>query len=537
MLKDKVEVIAADLLIVGSGIAGLSAALEASKRGKKVLLVSKSPLGKANNTYLAGGFFSVAHGDFNENIHFKKTIQSGRGLNQRALVTKFVSEAPRVIEDLHKLGMEGKFQIGGFRVRESPLFGGPGINSVLLRACRGAGVKFLEGVIIADLLVHDQTCHGAIGFHKRNGTVYGFKSRAVLLATGGAGAIYAQHDNAPGMTGDGYALGMQAGLELIDMEFVQFYPLVHMRSGKARMIVPVRFADAGKIINRQGQDLKEKYGLFEKPVALVARDRLSQALFKELLQGNDVDGAMLLDLTKADEKNIADEEDLREKYIKIFSYHSKPIRIAPACHFTMGGIVIDESCRTSIRNLFAAGEVVGGIHGANRMGGNALSEALVYGISAARAAVETLDSGQSPEEFELLARRKAEEIFISRWSTGVHSNAAALMELLRQSLWRDVGIVRSENSLKKALLVIDHIVRELGNERAGTPIELSRILECRNAALTGRSIALAAITREESRGSHYREDFAVENEAWLKNIYVGLVEGLPNITRILPIPE
>ncbi|MBN2125774.1 MAG: FAD-binding protein [Deltaproteobacteria bacterium] len=536
MTKDDIRIVDADVLVIGSGIAGLRAAMEVSRMGGEALLVSKSPLGKANNTYLAGGLFSVAHGGFDVNAHMQKTLGSGRGINNRVLVRKFVTEAPHMIEELRGLGMRGRVHPTGFATRESALLGGPQINSVLLKACREGGVRFIEGIMITDLIVRDQACFGAIGFHKRSGDLYGFRSGAVMLATGGAGAIYAQNDNAPGMTGDGYALGLEAGLELIDMEFVQFYPLVYAGSGKARMIIPALFADAGRITNNRGEDLKQKYGLHEKPVALVSRDRLAQALFREIREGNDVDGALLLDLTTVEDKRIPAEEDARKRLRKILSYDTRPVRITPACHHTMGGIVIDEWGRTAIENLFAAGEVVGGIHGANRMGGNALSEALVFGVLGARKAAEAVGARQSIRDFDRLAQRHAERNLRARRHKGEEpSVAVSLMETLRRSLWQDAGIARDEKSLNNALQVIDGILAEVDRMRAGTPQELQRIMECRNAALSARSIVLGAVAREETRGSHYRDDFPDEEDRWMKNIHVGLGRDRPEVTRILPV--
>jgi len=534
--KEAIHVVHGDVLVIGSGIAGLSAALEVARKGKEALLVSKSRVGKANNTYLAGGLFSVSHEGFDLNTHMQTTMESGRGLNNRLLVSKFVTEAPHMIEELRKLGMRGRFHPTGFATRESSILGGPQINSVLLKACRQGSVRFIEETMVTDLLVRDRTCLGAIGFQKRTGEIYGFRCGAVMLATGGAGAIYAQHDNAPGMTGDGYALGLEAGLELIDMEFVQFYSMVYAGSGKARMIIPALFADAGRIVNRLGEDLKDKYALHEKPVALVSRDRLTQALFKEIREGNDVDGALLLDLTKVEDERIPVETDVRAKLKKILSYHARPVKITPACHHTMGGVVIDESGRTAIGNLFAAGEVVGGIHGANRMGGNALSEALVFGTLGAREAVEALGSRPSLKDFERLAKEHAEKNLGAGWrKSGRTANRALLMENLNRSLWQDAGIARDAESLKGALQVIDDVLEEVKEGGARTPRELQRMLECRNAALTARCIVLGATEREETRGSHYRDDFPDEDERWMKNIHVGLVRGRPEVTRLLPV--
>ncbi|MGD9579080.1 MAG: FAD-dependent oxidoreductase, partial [Syntrophorhabdus sp.] len=244
------QIVDADVLIIGSGIAGLRAAMEVSKRGKSAVVVSKSAVGKANNTYLAGGLFTVSHENFDRDAHFEKTLESGRYLNRGSLVDKFVCEAPRMVEELKEQGLKGRFLLTGFATRGTSFIGGPGICSLLTAGCRKVGVRFLEGVVVTDLLVKEGVCLGAFGFSKRSGDLYGLRAGAVVLATGGAGAIYSDHDNAPGMTGDGYVLGLQTSLELIDMEFVQFYPMVYASKGKTRMIIPAALADLGVLRNR-----------------------------------------------------------------------------------------------------------------------------------------------------------------------------------------------------------------------------------------------------------------------------------------------
>ncbi|MBN2568771.1 MAG: FAD-binding protein [Deltaproteobacteria bacterium] len=531
----KVHRIDTDVLIIGSGIAGLKAALEVTKAGKECIVVSKYPVGKATNTTLGGGAFSVSTDKFSPEEHMQKTLNSGRMLNNRELVERFVNNARSDVQELVNLGLKAHFHDTGFRCLSPYLVGGPMITKALVKAVRGANIRCVENIMITDLMVTDKTCRGAVGFHKENGEWYGFQARAVILATGGAGAIYARNDNTTGATGDGYALALLAGLELMDMEFVQFYPLVYAGSGRARMILPSYFGDAGNIINRRGEDLKDKYSLPRRLIATVTRDQLAQALFREIKMGNDVDGAIILDMRQADRSTLPLSDDLLELYKKKTSYDTKPLKIAPACHHTMGGILIDADGHTELKGLFAAGEVTGGIHGANRMGGNAYSEALVFGGCAARAASREIADTTIISDFEGLVKDCA-----GKWNallnTGAdkRSEVFATMENLKQVLWEKAGIIRDEASLQEGIEKTGDISGAVQSLRARNINELYRIVECRNAVLTGLSIALAAIERKESRGSHYREDYPAENKEWERHVYVAMKGEKPAVSRIIP---
>jgi len=537
-MKNSLTIIDTDVLIIGSGIAGLQAALTVAANGRKPLLVSKSPIGKANNTILAGGAFTHASGQFSAKEHLHKTMESGRMLNDRALVECFVKLAPEKIKALNQRGLSGQFHKTGFYFRTDALLGGPNLSRVLVKACRETGVDLVENVMITDLLTDGSACLGAVGFHKRTGEFYAFRSGAVVLATGGAGFIYARNDNAPGTTGDGYALALEAGLELRDMEFVQFYPLVYAGGGRCHMILPAFFGDLGRIVNRQGEDIKEKYALHLKPIVIVCRDGLSQALFREIAMGNGVDDALLLDVRGTDESQMPLSEDLKVRFRKKIAYDTEPIKITPACHHTMGGMVIDAGGRTGLKGLFAAGEVVGGIHGANRMGGNALSEGLVFGELAALSALEHAASRPPGNDV-----REPAEAAMQRLLRAVDPgfkgsvNLGALTGKLKQVMWHKAGIIRNGNTLNEALAVIDDMLYKLKGLSARSPLELCRLLELKNAALSAKAIVLSALSRTESRGSHFREDFPSEEPGWLKAIFVRLADGDPEISRIVPVND
>lgn len=537
MSKADMTIIDSDVLIIGSGIAGMSAALEVMKNGKQPLLVSKSSIGKASNTYLAGGRFTFATEGFTAETHMGKTLQAGRGLNEPELVRAFVKDAPSMVHELLQMGMRGVFHSRGFYARHNSIVGGKEVASTLARACKKSGVKLLEGLMVTDLIADDKACYGAIGFQKE-GKVFGLRSGCVLVATGGAGSIYAQNDNAPGSTGDGFALGMRAGLELMDMEFVQFYPLGYVGSKGARSVVPSLFADLGKIMNRLGEDIKEKYRIHDKPIAIVSRDRLAQAFYKEIAQGNGIDNALLLDIRDVEKSQIPFDDRIGKLFKRRFRFNVEPIKITPTCHYNMGGLMIDASCRTALPGLLAAGEVVGGIDGANRMGGNALSSSLVFGAIAARSGISYADSNPDRTKFMTVAKDRVRKRFSTTTTEQSHPpDTKSLRKELGEVLWQNIGIVRSESGLKEGIKRIDRILNELETLQPSHSTDLWRSLECINAALTARAIAVSALARKESRGSHYREDFPNEDKNWVKHISVRIKEGVPNISRILPLVE
>ena len=217
------------------------------------------------------------------------------------------------------------------------------------------------------------------------------------------------------------------------------------------------------------------------------------------------------------------------------------LRIAPIAHFFIGGVEINTEMETTVPGLFAAGEVAGGFHGANRMGGNALSEALVFGELAAQAASESITSGRHPGEFEVLMKDAARGWAESLKSDSPGPSSVYQMKVrqtmirLKQTLWEDVGIIRDEASLRKGIREIGEVLTLLGTHGVQDPKALCRLIECRNAALSGMAIAVSALERKESRGSHYRTDYPSEDSGWISHINVSLTDEKPTVSRIVPI--
>jgi succinate dehydrogenase/fumarate reductase flavoprotein subunit len=229
---------------------------------------------------------------------------------------------------------------------------------------------------------------------------------------------------------------------------------------------------------------------------------------------------------------------MENTFKKRLAFDKKPVPVAPTCHHTMGGVLTDEAGRTDLKGLFAAGEVTGGTHGANRMGGNAYCEALVMGEAAARSALEHRPNAQHTTGFKTLAKDAVEKRFrFVEVDTQSESTPAigSIRKELAANMWEKVGIVREEKTLRDAVEEIDTVMESIELQKVRTPSDLSKIIESRNAALTGRAIAVSALKRTESRGSHWRDDFPHEVDDWLQHIHVQMIGGSPNVRRSVPI--
>jgi fumarate reductase (CoM/CoB) subunit A len=533
-MKTYDEIVETDALVIGSGAGGLTAAAEAAGGGKRVVMVSKGRPGKACNTVLAGAGFRCSTDAYPEEVHRSDTLEGGKMVNDRRLVDAMVHDASGAVEALVASGVPGEYQKKGFFIRGDSFVGGPKLTPPLVRACARSGVRFMDDVVITSLLVQQGVCCGAAGFFRRtNGTV-AFRASSVVLATGGGAGIFRFNDNAPGSCGEGYALALDAGLELVDMEFVQFYPLIRADCGSERVLLPAAFADPARLTNRLGEDLKKKYGLFSRPIALMMRDRFSRALLEEIRHGNGVDGAILMDMRNVRAGDMGLSEKLLRRFERILDFRRKPMKIRPAAHFTMGGVEIDIYGRTAVKGLYVVGETAGGAHGANRLGGNALSEAVVFGIRCGRAVLGDAPSSLSGSSFESVAENVFRKIFASAGAEDGGPSAGP--RVLGEILWKNAGIIRSAASLKEALSAVDEILDGFSEPGSWNPLARRGSWHLRAGALTARSVIVSAAARTESRGAHFREDFSRESTEWVRNIHVSSGgSGVPEVGRIVEV--
>jgi succinate dehydrogenase/fumarate reductase flavoprotein subunit len=514
------EVIKTDVLIVGGGGAGLEAAIAAKEKEVDVLIVSKTPLGKSTCTYLSAGAFSLAAEGLSEEAHLALTLQSGKGLNEKALVEILVKEVPQRVRELEQLGLQGEWSKGRYRCLGRATAAGAPLIKVLAAETIKRGVSFLPWLMVMELISEAGKIGGAIAFDYHQKKILGIQSKAVILANGGGGALYLRHDNPVRATGDGYALAFQVGCSLRDMEFVQFMPVGLAEPGKPAILVAPALADLGKVINSKGEDILEKYQIKERPVAVRARDSFSLAIFKEEKEGQHV----YLDLRHLSEKDWQYDSFVREQrslLTKHFHCLEKPLRILPMCHFFMGGVVFDENGGTEIPGLFAAGEVTGGLHGANRMGGNALGEVLVFGYRAGKNAAEYARNQKnwSVTENSLKGKEKHLKQKLEPCSSGLPPKL--LRKKIGEILWKEAGILRDKESLISAQRELEKIKKEEFPKSASqTPKEILEKIEIENAILVGEMIISAALMRQESRGAHYRQDYPHTDAHWQGNIFL-----------------
>ncbi len=518
------DILTTDVLVIGGGAAGLRAAIAAREAGANVLLASKTAVGYANNTAVANGRIAavVEPGDSPQQ-HMEDTIEAGRRLNDPLLVRILAEGSPRRIAELERFGVPLRHagDSGAYAAGQSPGHSRPrilsladGMGYTMSRAFRDyaleAGVRFAEGLLLTQM-VGDGRAAGAVGLNRR-GEAIGIQARSVVLAGGGAGQAYARTNNPAAMTGDGYALAYRSGLPLRDMEFVQFYPTVLAEPGQP--VVTIYYErllaqEGGRIRNGRGEDVLERHGLTDPQAA--TRDALARAMAVEIAEGRGQEGALVFDLSAVPARIV--QLNLRALAPALRGRHS--YLVAPAVHFFMGGVSIDEGCGTAIEGLYAAGEVTGGLHGANRLASNALAETLVFGALAgensARYALGSAEA-QWPDD-------QADEE-AARLESLALADAATAEAHLREVIWDGAGPVRHGWGLERGLLALSEAGPALLTDAESRPEERWAAVEVENIRLVGEMVVRAAQERRESRGAHYRTDHPAEQAEWQRSIIV-----------------
>ena len=523
------------VLIIGGGIAALLAAREAAKSVDDVVVVCKRKVGRSGNTLVAnGGFAAVIPSPGSEDspdVHFRDTLAGGRFLNDESLVRVLVEKAGEGILELERLGvpfvkMDGQFfkdMVPGYSYgRSVTVFNdnypyairGKAILDPLRQQVQASQAIIVESTPIVKLLTKNGTVYGAMGVDLGQDSLVQFEAKAVVLACGGAGRIYAQTNNTSDVTGDAYGLALDAGATLRDMEFVQFFSTF--------VIWPLRchapstfFPDGGLLRNRSGERFMVHYD--PQRMEMATRDVMARAIITEVGKGNGVKDGVYLDLTKVDPGLLNTKYGTLVKLLRPqqIDLTKDFIVISPTAHFFMGGVKIDVRTRSDVAGLFVAGEAAGGLHGANRIPGNALSEGMVFGPIAGREAAayarESLSMASGGTKvIDTYPKRESE----------VRESVPELRNALQQIMWAEASIVRSASSLQKALDRIAELKTAISQVGVGTPRELAEFREFELMLDTAEAVVRSARTREESRGAHYREDIPTSDDRWLGRVEV-----------------
>jgi len=538
------DIVSCDVLIIGGGGAGLRAAIQAREKGVAVTVASKSRVGYGNNTYISKATFAVATGSRdprdNPDVHLRDSMISGRFINDRQLLNLVTDEAVGQIEFLQRCGV--RFYERGSRIGVVPAPGhsyprhvrtsdrsGRDLTLPLRAYAERIGVRFMERVFITRLISSGGRITGAAGI-AQDGTFFPIAARSIVLATGGFAQSYLHNNNAAGMTGDGQALAFELDVPLKDMEFVQFYPTATGALGSRLFLYEAFVFQAGAVLrNALGDDIIAKYGLND--TMAMTRDRLTRAVMQEILEGRGVRGGLIVDLGSIPEEELAALDHLLPA---ARTAHDEELIVSPTAHFCMGGVSIDDHAETIVPGLFAAGEVCAGVHGANRLGGNALAEAFAMGGVAGERAAQRARETDQPDlpQKELSAEKERLESFFSERG----KDLGELRHELKDVMWQKVGIIRGKDGLKEALEEIKGIGTSLKEVRIRDYRGLMRYLELEHMVLLSEMVCRSALLRTESRGAHYRSDYPDEdNDRWLKNIWIRKLGAAMKLEAV-PVP-
>ncbi|HZK30490.1 MAG TPA: fumarate reductase (CoM/CoB) subunit TfrA [Methanoregula sp.] len=520
MLAD--DVVDCHVLVIGSGGAGVRATIEASQYGDTVL-ISKTIVGKGGCTTMAeGGYNAVMREQDSCGIHFEDTLKGGAYLNDPGLVNILVQEAPLRMSDLIQWGAVFDFTendevaqrpFGGQRFPRTCYAGdrtGHEMMTTLVERLDSSDVTQFQEYTVIDLLKNGESVIGAMALDEKGNLIL-LKADSTILATGGGTKVYDISTNSSSGTGDGFAIGYRAAAELIDMEMIQFHPTgaVFPYDARGRLVTEAVRGEGGILLNNIGERFMNKYD--PERMELSTRDVVARAIATEIQSGRGTkNGGVYLDVTHLPRTQIETRLPVMlEQFLKFgVDIRDQPMEVAPTAHHIMGGLRITAECRTTIPGLFACGEVAGGVHGANRLGGNALAETQVFGKRAGEFAGKTEKRMKKVDENQI----SQQLAFLDSLLKGSENPARVRMQL-QQAMWQGAGIFRNAPDLNKTLETINNL--SSAHIKAESPRNLAECCIVRNMMLTASHICRSALIRTESRGAHVRIDIPQTYEARL----------------------
>ncbi len=536
-MTDKFETHEHDVLVIGAGGAGLRAAIEALAQSVSVGVVCKSLLGKAHTVMAEGGIAAaMANVDAADDwrTHFRDTMRGGKFLNNWRMAQLHAQEAPERVTELEQWGaLFDRTQDGQILQRA---FGGHTFKRLchvgdrtgleMIRTLQDRGVQlgfdvYMECTVVA-LLKDGARCAGALAYWREQGRFVLFKAKSVVIATGGIGKAWRITSNSWEYTGDGMALAYRAGAELMDMEFVQFHPtgMVWPPGVQGLLVTEAVRGEGGILRNKNGERFMERYD--PKRLELSTRDVVARSIYTEVREGRGTEhGGAYLDISHKPAEYV--KRKLPSMYHQFkeladVDITKGPMEVGPTCHYMMGGIRVEaETAQTTVPGLFAAGEAAAGLHGANRLGGNSLSDLLVFGrragLAAAKHAKEVSAPNPDPTEIE-----QAEQEALAPFQRQTGESPYAIHRDLQEIMQSLVGIFRNREDVQRALGELEKFKQRL----AVASVEGTRMfnpgwhlaLEMKAMLTVAEAVARSALVREESRGAHSRIDFPNLDPAW-----------------------
>jgi len=559
-LSERFETHEHDVLVVGAGGAGLRAAIEALGQGASVGVVSKSLLGKAHTVMAEGGIAAaMANVDSADGWkpHFRDTMRGGKMLNNWRMAELHAQEAPERVKELEQWGAlfdrteDGRIlqrAFGGHTFRRLCHVGDrTGLEMIRTLQDRGVNMGFdvyMECTIVR-LLTDGGRCAGALAYWRETGRFVVFKAKSVVMATGGIGKAWPITSNSWEYTGDGMALAYEAGAELMDMEFVQFHPtgMVWPPGVQGILVTEAVRGEGGILRNKAGERFMERYD--PKKMELSTRDVVARSIYTEVKEGRGTEhGGAYLDISHKPAEYV--KKKLPSMYHQFkeladVDITKGPMEVGPTCHYMMGGIRVEaETAQSSLPGLFAAGEAAAGLHGANRLGGNSLSDLLVFGRRAGLAAAQHAKEVSAPNLDERqIGAGESEALRAFQQQGG--ENPYAVHRDLQKVMQSLVGIFRTREDMQKAL---DELAK-LQERAAHTSVEGSRMfnpgwhmaIELKSMLTVSEAVTRSALVREESRGAHSRIDFPEPGPEWGKKNNIIWRDGSAMGLRQETLPE